>query len=223
MKTFKFKAEKRDQFGKGFARRARAEGKVPAVLYSKGADALHITLPSHEVALSLKYNNALYEIDVDGNNTLAVVKDAQRDAIGTVLEHVDFLSVNKGEKIRTTVNIQITGTVAPGLMHLQELQTVTIKADPTQLPEYVIGNVEGFEEGHNLFVRDLELPEGSELITDEGIPVAIVFEPKEEIVETLEEEAEGEEGAEESAAAEDGAKDSSDADAADSENKGQDN
>lgn len=209
MKTFKFKAEKRDQFGKGFARRARANGKVPAVLYSKGADATHITLPSHEVALTLKYNNALYEIDVDGNSTLAIVKDAQRDAVGTVLEHIDFLSVHKGEKIRVTVNVQITGNVAPGLMHLQELQTVTIKADPAQLPEFITGSVEGFEEGHNLFVRDLELPEGSELVTDEDIPVAIVFEPKEEIIETPTDEAEGEEGAEESAESADAASDDS--------------
>jgi large subunit ribosomal protein L25 len=116
-------------------------------------------------------------------------------------------------------------------MHLQELQSVTIKADPTQLPEYVIGSVEGFEEGHNLFVRDLELPEGSELITDEDIPVAIVFEPKEEIIETPEEEVEGEEGAEEGAEgaegdAKEGAKDSSDSDksgdkSGDSESKDQ--
>ncbi|MDR3151998.1 MAG: 50S ribosomal protein L25/general stress protein Ctc [Bifidobacteriaceae bacterium] len=195
MKSFKFKADKREHFGKGFAHRIRTKGQVPAVLYSKGAKPLHISLPSHEMALSLKSHNALYEIEVDGENLLAIVKDAQRDPVGTVLEHIDFLSVNKGEKIRTSIDIKISGTPAPGLTHLQELQTILVKADPTALPEFISGSVEGFEEGHNLFVRDLEVPGGVEIVTDQDLPVAIVFEPKEEVIETPvgEEAAEGEE------------------------------
>jgi large subunit ribosomal protein L25 len=186
MKNFKFKAANRTEFGKGFARRIRSAGKVPAVLYSKGDKAVHITLPSHELALSLKSRNALYEIELDGKTTLAIVQDAQRDAVGTVLEHVDFLSVQKGAKIRTTVDIKIEGIVAPGMSYLQELQNITAKVDPTALPEYILGNVDGFEEGHNLFVRDLQIPDGVEILTDKDLPVAIVFEPKEEIIEQVE-------------------------------------
>ncbi|MDR3116276.1 MAG: 50S ribosomal protein L25/general stress protein Ctc [Bifidobacteriaceae bacterium] len=201
MKSFKFKANKRNDFGKGFARRIRSAGQVPAILYSKGAKPLHISLPSHEMALSLKSHNALYEIEIDGQSLLAIVKDAQRDPVGTVLEHIDFLSVNKGEKIRTSVDVRISGTPVPGLTHLQELQTILVKADPTALPEFISGSVEGFEEGHNLFVRDLEVPGGVEVVTDQDLPVAIVFEPKEEIIETPadEEAAEGDEEAAEGA------------------------
>src|SRR6187402_2355261 len=95
----KLAAETRTQFGKGFARRARAAGKIPAVLYGHGADPVHVLLPGHQTMLALKHQNALFTISIEGAEPqLAVAKDVQRDPVLQIIEHIDLLLVRKGEK-----------------------------------------------------------------------------------------------------------------------------
>ena len=107
MSDIKLTATLRTDFGKGAARRTRREGLIPAVLYGHGTDPLHVSLPGHETFLALKHSNALFSIDVEGDEKLAIVRDVQRDPVRQVIEHVDLLLVNKGEKVSVEVNIVV--------------------------------------------------------------------------------------------------------------------
>lgn len=162
----KLAAELRTEFGKGFARRARAAGKIPAVLYGHGTDPVHVLLPGHETMLALKHSNALLTIEWDKNSELAIAKDVQRDAVRRNIEHVDLLLVKKGEKITVDVPLHVVGESFAGTIHVQELNSLQIAAEATHLPEVIEVSVEGLEDGAKITAAEIALPKGAELITD---------------------------------------------------------
>ena len=86
----KLTATVRTQFGKGAARKIRANDLIPAVLYGHGSDPQHLTLPGHETMLLLRKSNALLTLDIEGTEQLALVKDVQRDPVLQIIEHVDL-------------------------------------------------------------------------------------------------------------------------------------
>ena len=100
----KVHAELRENFGKGFARRLRAAGQIPAVIYGHGTSPVHVALPGHQVSLLVRRANALLELDIDGKDQLTLVKDVQRDPVRQIIEHIDLLVVKKGEKIHVDAN-----------------------------------------------------------------------------------------------------------------------
>src|SRR4029079_4987784 len=162
----KVHAELRENCGKGFARRARAAGKIPAVIYGHGTDPVHITLPAHDTAMALKHANALLTIELGKDSQLAIAKDIQRDAVKRIIEHIDLIIVKKGEKITVDVPLHIVGESYPGTIHIQDHSTLQVIVEATHIPESLEANIEGFEEGHNLTAGDIELPKGVELVTD---------------------------------------------------------
>ena len=107
-------AELREQFGKGFARRLRAAGKIPAVIYGHGTDPVHITLPAHDTSLALKHPNALLTIVLGKDSQMAIAKDVQRDPVKRIIEHIDLIIVKKGEKITVDVPLHVVGESATG-------------------------------------------------------------------------------------------------------------
>src|SRR5262245_45502361 len=107
-------AEPRTEFGKGAARRARRDHKVPAVVYGHGTDPRHVTLPAHELMLALKSANVLLELDLSGTKELTLPKSVQRDPIRGSLEHVDLIVVKRGEKVVVDVALHVTGTLVDG-------------------------------------------------------------------------------------------------------------
>lgn len=159
-------AEVRSEFGKGFARRARAAGKIPAVLYEAGNVPTHITLPAHQTTQILKQANVLLTIVVDGKETLALPKDIQRDPVRQIIEHVDLFIVRKGEKVEVEVPIVVVGESFSGTMMLQDLNTLRIKAEATDLPESIEVDVDALQAGTVIHVKDLAVPAGSEVIDD---------------------------------------------------------
>jgi len=195
------KTEARASFGKGAARKIRATGKIPAVIYGHGTDPQHVTLPGHEVALILRKSNQVLELDIDGKVQLALVKDVQKDPVRQIIEHIDLIVVRKGEKVTVDVTIHLEGEAAPGTLVNQDSNTVTLEAEATHIPESIVVNIEGKEDGFQLFAKDLELPTGSSLITDEDVLIVAVSTAAEQ---DLGDEAEGdaEEGAAEAAPAE---------------------
>ncbi|MFB2556503.1 50S ribosomal protein L25/general stress protein Ctc [Herbiconiux liangxiaofengii] len=185
----KVTAETRTQFGKGFARRTRAAGRIPAVIYGHGTEPQHITLPGHQTALILRKSNQVLELTIDGVESLALVKDVQKDPVLQVIEHIDLIVIRKGEKVQVEVNVHVEGEPAPGTIATQDSQTVLLEVLATSIPESVSVSVEGLEDGTVVRAGDIQLPEGSTLITDEEVPVVVVSIPVEE---TDDEPAEGE-------------------------------
>ncbi|WP_146363594.1 50S ribosomal protein L25/general stress protein Ctc [Arthrobacter yangruifuii] len=157
----------RTEFGKGAARKARVAGQIPAVIYGHGADVLHILLPAKATTLAVRTSNALLEIDVDGETHLALARDIQRDPIKQIIEHIDLLTVRKGEKVEVEVNVHVEGELAAGeSVFNQEANTVLVAADATNLPETIVVSIEGRTAGEHIYAKDLELPSGVELLLD---------------------------------------------------------
>ena len=166
MSETKLVAQTRTEFGKGAARRIRRAHQIPAVMYGHGTDPVHITLPGHDTMMALKHANALLSIELDGKAHLALAKDVQRDPIKPVIDHVDLLVVRKGEKVTVDVQVHVTGEAAAETVVTVEHQTVQVAAEATRIPETVEVSVEGAEAGTQIHASDLQLPEGSELVTD---------------------------------------------------------
>ena len=189
----KLNVELREEFGKGAARRLRVEKRVPAVLYGHGEAPLHLSLPGHETALIARNPNALLELELgNGDKHLALIKEIQRHPLKRSLSHLDLITVRKGEKVEVEIPVVLTGEpVAPAAAFV-DLQTLTLSVDALNVPEEVEINVEGAEDGYQLFAGDVVLPGDAELINDAEILVVSVALPR---VEEEPEESEESEGA----------------------------
>ncbi len=178
MSEIKLAAETRTEFGKGAARRLRRAAKVPAVLYGHGTDPVHVALPAHDTMMALKHSNALMSIEVDGKAHLAIAKDVQRNPVRDEIEHVDLLIVRRGEKIVVEVPVHVVGESFPGTIHLVDLQTLTIEAEATHLPEGIEISIEGMPAGAQVLAGDVVLPAGATLAGDPEAMVVSVTEPQ---------------------------------------------
>ena len=166
MSEQKLTAELRTEFGKGFARRARMAGQIPAVIYGHGAEPIHINLPGRATTLAVRVSNALLAIDVDGEKHLTLVKDIQRDPVKQIIEHVDLQTVQAGEKVTVDIAVHVSGEVAPGAVASLEATTVSLEAEATHVPTAVEVDIEGRKAGENIHASDLVLPKGSTLLTE---------------------------------------------------------
>lgn len=173
----KLVAELRENFGKGFARRLRAAGRIPAVLYGHGTDPQHVSLPAHEVGLILRRANAILDLDIAGKNQLALVKDVQRDPVRQVIEHVDLVIVRKGEKVHVEVPIHVSGEPFSGTMVMLDLNTLRLEVEATHIPENITVDVEGLEEGSQIHVRDIQLADGAVSLDDPDALVVNIVVP----------------------------------------------
>ncbi|WP_263117743.1 50S ribosomal protein L25/general stress protein Ctc [Cellulomonas sp. RIT-PI-Y] len=178
MSEVKLVATTRTEFGKGAARRLRRANQIPAVLYGHGTDPVHVSLPGHATMMSLKQANALFTIELDGKDTLAIAKDVQRDPVRQVIEHVDLLIVRKGEKVSVEVPVTIVGESAPGTIHIVETQNVELEAEATHLPQHVEVDIEGLEAGAAITAAQLTLPQGTALLTDGEIVMVAIAVPR---------------------------------------------
>ncbi|CAH0210008.1 MULTISPECIES: 50S ribosomal protein L25/general stress protein Ctc [unclassified Microbacterium] len=190
----KVHAEVREQFGKGFARRLRAAGKIPAVIYGHGTEPVHVALPGHQVSLIIRRANALLELDIDGKDQLALVKDVQKDPVRQIIEHIDLLVVRKGEKIQVDVPVVVTGEPFAGTVANLDATSIAVEVEATHIPEHVEVSVEGLEEGQHITAADVKLPKGATLLADPETLVVAIYVPIEEAAPEAEEETEAAEG-----------------------------
>jgi len=180
-------AEPRTEFGKGGARRTRRAGKVPAVLYGHGTDPRHISLPAREFERALHTEggaNVLLSLEIEGGNELALPKSIQRDPIRGSIEHVDLILVRRGEKITVEVPIQITGEVVSGGLVDHQLTTLSVSAEATHIPSGFEVSIDGLEIGGSVHAKEVELPTGTELVTDgDAVVVHVLAAPTAEQME----------------------------------------
>ena len=185
--------EVRDTFGKGVARKIRARGKIPAVIYGHGTEPQHVTLPGHETALILRKSNQVLELDIQGTIQLALVKDVQKDPVRQIIEHIDLIVIRKGEKVIVDIPVHIEGESAPGTSVNQGSNTVSLEVEATHIPENVVVSIEGLTEGAQILAKDLTLPAGATLVTDEEtLIVGVTGETEQDLGDETDEDAEGE-------------------------------
>lgn len=205
-------AEKREEFGKGSARRLRRAGKIPGVLYEAGIENTHFAVDRIEFTALVRNDgvNAILELEVEGKQLLSMVRHIDQNVITLEIDHVDLLGIKRGEKVVVFVPVVTEGEAVPGAVVLQEATEVEIEIDALKIPDELTISIEGKEIGDQLFASDLTLPDGAELISDpESLLVNVTFEQVDEELEAAA--AEAEEGGAEAGADADDAGDNADA------------
>ena len=162
----KIAAEARTSFGKGAARKLRAAGRIPAVIYGHGTDPVHISLPAHETGLIIRRANAVFDLALPSGALMALVKDVQRDPVRQIIEHLDLIIVRTGEQVDVEVPIVLEGEAAPDTVANFETQTLLLKVLATAIPQQVVVSIEGATDGTHITAADVKLPEGAELAAD---------------------------------------------------------
>ena len=160
-------AEPREKFGKGAARKIRAAGKIPAVIYGHGTEpAARDASRRTRSASSCARRTPVLDLDISGKSQLALVKDVQKDPVHQIIEHIDLIIVRKGEKVTVDVPVHVEGESFPGTIAALDANTLSVEAEATHIPERLTVDVEGLEEGTQILAKDVELPEGSTLLSD---------------------------------------------------------
>ena len=169
--------------GSSASRRLRAAGKIPAVLYGRGADPAPLSVDWRELRVALttdKGLNALLTLQVGRKKTKAIVKELQRHPVRRDVLHVDFLAVDVDVAITTDVPIVLEGEAIKVLREQgivdQVLSALVISAKPDAIPGHISVDVSDLEIGHTITVADLVLPADvtTEVDPDETVVTAQV-------------------------------------------------
>jgi large subunit ribosomal protein L25 len=177
-------ARSRPLKGKGPARRARAEGLVPAVLYGRGLDALPLAVDAKAMHSALHTEagaNVLVNLQLDGKRYLAVPREIQRHPIRGTLLHVDFVNVARDVEITADVPIHLVGDargVKMGGLIEHHLWEVKVEALPSKVPPSIEVDVSELDIGQQVRVEDLQAPEGAQILTGPEEIVVSVVEPQ---------------------------------------------
>ena len=176
----------REGTGKSVARKLRASGRAPAVIYGQGKDSVPIALDPRQLEKILRQGglNTLLDVIVEGredlSGTVALVKELQRDAVRGGLLHADLFRVDLTQKVEVEVPVHLTGKSAGvelGGVLDHMLREITLSCLPRRIPDSIEADVSALEVGDVLHVRDLALPADVELITDGELAVAHVVTP----------------------------------------------
>jgi large subunit ribosomal protein L25 len=177
-------AEAREATGKGIARRLRAAGRIPAVVYGRGVESKAISVDPNGLQRLLQSGgagmNTLIELSMDGETRTVLVKELQRDPVRGRPLHSDFYLVELDKTVEVSVPIRLLGRpegVELGGILDQPLREIELECLPRAIPESVDLDVSGLEVGDSIHVRDLELPEGVSVRTDVNLAVASVITP----------------------------------------------
>jgi len=208
---FALAAEERNATGKGVARKLRADGRIPGVIYGRGRDARAISLDPRALERVLHSSgsgaNTLIDLSLAGSEVTVLVKEIQRDPVRGSYMHADLFEVDMAKKVEVAVPMHFTGKSAGvelgGLLD-HPLRELTLACLPAEIPEFIEVDVSALEIGDSIHVREIALPSGAELVTDPDLTVASVAAPKaeeEEVAVEGEEAAEGEAAEGEAAAA----------------------
>jgi len=193
--------------GSRIARRLRANGRIPAIIYGHKQEPVPISLANEDVAMMLKKHIHLAELSWNGTKELTLVKDVQWDHLGKDVLHLDFLRVSAGETVESEVALELHGEpegLVQGGQVEQFARTLTIQSEPASIPSAITVEISHLQLGEAIYVRDLIplLPKGVRTEADENMLIVHVVEKKTAAQEEAEEAAAAEAQAEAQAAAE---------------------
>ncbi len=193
--------ETRTESGKGYARKLRSKGKVPAVRYGKECPVSQYAVDCMALDRLLSVSSsALVVLDVDdagpNDELLSIVKDIQRDPVTSKIIHADFYGVRYGEPILVEVPLVFEGK-AKGVIEGGLLQPVRrsleIKCLPRQIPENIVIDVTDLGIGDAIHVNELEV-ENVEFVATVNFTIVTVQNASAGIDDEVDEDDEGDEG-----------------------------
>lgn len=183
MEVIELEVLDRAGIGSGDARRLRASGRVPAVVYRKGQDSKSVTLDTHSFSLMARGKPHSQIFKFNGSKDIAgllgLVKSVQMEPIKGTLEHIEFLAVTEDQNVTVNIPIAITGTpecVRLGAATISQMSyEITIECLPTKIPTTFNLDISGLEAGASLHASDLSLPEGVVLKSVQGLTIVTAF------------------------------------------------
>jgi large subunit ribosomal protein L25 len=168
-KQVKLKAERRDSVGRSAARKLKARGIVPAVIYGAKDKPQPLQVAARDITAMLSHasgENILVELEIDGDkaNRMALVQEVQHSPVGGDILHVDFHAISMDEKIHAEVPLETVG-ISNGVKNFgglleQSLRTLPIECLPQDLPDRITVDVSAMNIGDTIHVRDIQLPPG---------------------------------------------------------------
>jgi len=166
-------AQKREAQGTRACRRLRAEGRIPAVLYGRQEQVLSLQVVRDDLETALRHHSRMFELDLQGQKQLVLLKELQYDAFGDEVVHADFMRIAMDEKVTLKVTVVLKG--APKAEHAvlqQTLAQVEVECLPTDIPESIVAPVGDLTVGQSLQVSQLVLPPGVVIVTEGDVIVA---------------------------------------------------
>jgi large subunit ribosomal protein L25 len=186
MATAPLSATSRANTGKGVARKLRAAGRIPGVIYGHAREPLSLSLDTHGFELLLEkvyYRTTVFELDLDGTKSNALIREIQRHPFKKEILHVDFQELVAGEKVTVSVPLAFVGSsigVKEGGIIDQIMHELEIRVDPMAIPSKIEVDVTTLAIGRSIHVGDVKVPEGVEVLDDEDATICTCAAPKEE-------------------------------------------
>lgn len=181
-------AERRTtDFGSAGARRLLRSKRIPAVIYGKKKNPIHITLDSREFHNKVRFfsETALLKIVVGKTKYECLMKEYQENLMRGEIKHVDFYEVTRGQTLRAFVNIILTGspigTHEGGVLE-QVIHEVEIECLPKDLPDAIHADVAHLGLNEVLHLKDIAFPDKVKVLEELSSTVASVRAVKEEAV-----------------------------------------
>jgi len=178
-------AQKRTHAGRSAVRKIKAQGYVPAVVYSRGQAPLPLQVLEREMDTLLAHavgEHFLVDLAVAGESgQLAIVKEVQHHPVTRAVLHVDFHGVSADEALESSIPVEPVGEAdgvknGGGLLE-QLVRAVTVSCLPKDLPESLKVDVSALKIGEAIHVKDLPLPAGVTAVSDPELAVFLVAEP----------------------------------------------
>ncbi|MCX8061598.1 MAG: 50S ribosomal protein L25 [Anaerolineales bacterium] len=189
MENIVIEATKREVIGKK-VKALRRQGKLPAVVYGHQFSALPILLDYRQASRSLAGISSSHLIDliVDGQKIPVLVRERQHHPISGNLLHIDFLAVSMTEALRTFVPLEFEGESPAvkdyGGVLVIGLEEIEVECLPKDLPEKITVDLSKLEKiGDGIYIKDLVMPTGVEVLSDGDEMVALITAPEGEEVE----------------------------------------
>jgi len=188
------KAQPRSGRGKGDARKQRASGSIPAVVYGHNEETRSLSIDAHELErlfATVHVENTIIELNIEGEAqpVRTLVREVQAHPWRGDVLHVDFYQIHAGEKIEVEIPVRLIGD-APGVKEggvlSANINDLEVRCLPDAIPEYIEVDISGLHIGDAIHVSDLPLPEGVEALIDAERTVCTVTPPT--VLKTLEEE-----------------------------------
>ncbi|MDR3355045.1 MAG: 50S ribosomal protein L25 [Synergistaceae bacterium] len=188
VKEAKIKFSKRESAGKGFCRKLRSSGIIPAVFYGpeykEGIVGEVLAKDISVVTDSPNWETCMIDLEMpDGRVEMALLRDVQRHVITQKILHIDLYQLVKGRKVKVAipvrvVNKEICAGVKMGGVLEQPVREVEIMVLPREIPSEIVLDAAKMGMGSEVFMKDLELPESAELLSSQDEIVLLVTRPK---------------------------------------------
>lgn len=180
------KGQTRENTGKGVARKLRAQGLVPAVVYAKHLEKpLNVAINPKELRKAMQTPhrfNTLISLEVEGaGNHLVLLKDYQQEPLTREVLHADFIGVEENREVSVNVPLVLVGKaqgVVDGGLLSQSRRDLEVFALPRSIPEVIEVDVTNLKVNEAMHARDIKFPEGVRFESRVNYTIAVVGLPE---------------------------------------------